>query len=203
MCGARFRFRRRVPDVELDPKGWFDTVDVDGSGGLSPPEIARVLAAQLPIDRPALEKLLKKNWRRWDADRSGEVDRDEFFVPQRGLLAYLKKKRAMFALVEPEIDLPDIRDDAKQWFQYFDRNKSGSLEKTEVLRGLIVSFNLSEREKICLNLRMVLDAVWPAFDPDLSNHITEEEFLEPKTGLATSLILSLDLVDRKRALHSS
>jgi hypothetical protein len=93
LCGAAFRYRRRLPDFEIDPQGWFQSVDVDRSGGLSSKEIGRILAAQLPIDRLALEALLIKNWARWDADKSGEIDQSEFFNPRRGLLVFIKKKK--------------------------------------------------------------------------------------------------------------
>jgi len=194
-CGIKFRFRRKIPDIELDPKGWFQTVDVDRSGGLTPKEIGRVLAAQLPVDRKALEALLMKYWMKWDADKSGEVDQTEFFASKRGLLAFLKKKRHLFKRFEPEMDAPDIRDDPQTWFEYFDQDKSGALDKCEVLRGLIISFALSRDPRICLNLRMVLDAVWPIFDTDGNGSISKREFLEPKTGLATSLVISLNHSD--------
>jgi hypothetical protein len=99
------------------------------------------------------------------------------------------------------MEAPDIREDPKGWFEYFDYDRSDTLDRFELLRGLIKSFSLSTDPSICLNLRMVLNAVWPLFDPNGDGVLSKTEFLEPKIGLATSLIISLEHSE-KRSLPS-
>lgn len=202
VCNMSFLYLRKVPDLEENPKLWFQVVDVDRSGGLAFHEVSRVLTAQLPIDKPSLERVLRKRWSTWDSDNNGEISLKEFFSPRRGLLTYLKKKRGSFKLIEPIEDPPDIRDDAQAWFEYFDKNNTGTLDKIEVLRGLILSFGLSQEPRVCLNFRRILDCIWVLFDTDLDGQIDKHEFLTPKYGLADSIIASLQHRGKKTHLHA-
>lgn len=198
VCHGRFSMRRLLPHVEDDPEEWFAVVDLDQSGGLNRQEVCRALAAQLPVSRTSLDTLLKENWRRWDRDNDGQVDLLEFMNPKTGMLRLLKQKRDKLKRVHAINDAPDIRDDLRAWFEYYDFDKTGSLDKTELVRALIISFRLSKDAVITLGLRRVLDAVWPVFDDDDDMSISKEEFLQPKTGLGISIVTSLNFQSQNK-----
>ena len=100
--------------------------------------------------------------------------------------------------------------------EYFDEDHSGTLEKGEVIRALIKTFRLSsDLSKVsspcpphtaqsslpdlpnsshCVSvcgqveeMRQVVAAVWPMFDPDGSESIDRAEFLD-RDGLADTVI---------------
>ena len=99
--------------------------------------------------------------------------------------------------------------------EYFDEDHSGTLEKGEVIRALIKTFRLSsdlskvlalahptQRSSLpdlpnsshCVSvcgqveeMRQVVAAVWPMFDPDGSESIDRAEFLD-RDGLADTVI---------------
>jgi len=196
ICGVAFKFRRRLPPMLEDPSTWFKVLlgSREPGAGVTLEAMASALAAQFPIRRSAAISLLKKKWSRWDRDNNGSIDESEFLASKNGLLAYFKKKIEKIEKLEKpnkEAVPVDLRDSVQGWFTYFDEDGNGELDKSEVLRGLIVSFSLTNEEVICLNLRSVLDAVWPVFDTDMNGCISKEEFLKPKEGLGHSLLSSV------------
>lgn len=190
-CRADFSYRRKVPRIEMDPKGWFDAVDRDGSRSLDRQELLVCLRAQYPLDPLKLERILTREWARWDADSSGAISESEFLRPRRGLLAYLIRKKDSLTMAPPPVRCPDIRTDPSEFFSYFDSDNSGFLDKDEVVRGLIKCFQLTGQTRITFRLRLVMDAVWPLFDENGDGYISRAEFLRPKEGLAASITASL------------
>ena len=72
-------------------------------------------------------------------------------------------------------------------FEYFDEDRSGTLEKGEVIRALIKTFDLSSDLRKVEEMRSVVDAVWSMFDPDASNSIDAAEFIA-RDGLADTIV---------------
>merc|ERR1712146_344894 len=73
-------------------------------------------------------------WQQWDSDSSGYIERNELLDPQ-GLAAYV---RSAFARSSADAGPPDIRN-KDAWYEFWDEDHSGSLEKEEVVRALLDS----------------------------------------------------------------
>ena len=78
------------------------------------------------------------------------------------------------------------------WFQHFDEDRSGTLEKGEVCRALIKTLSLSP--KMMDSMIECIEAIWPVFDTDCSGSIEQHEFLLANTGLADTIIAQLGLM---------
>jgi hypothetical protein len=97
----------------------------------------------------------------------------------------------------PELLTPDIRFDASLWFDYFDEDASRALNKEEVVRALIKTLDVGiNNQAVATVIRATIEAVWLVFDHDNSGEIDRKEFLEPKTGLADTIIASLSKLKR-------
>lgn len=187
ICRATYSSVFPVPDFNTDPKGWFACVDFDQSNSLSKTEVLEVLKALLPLNVDALEKSIDNLWKQWDKDQSGEIDFEELCNPKTGLFVYVRNN---FARIQkkppPNLDMGN----RESWFCYWDEDGSGSLEKEEIVRGLIKTFNLSSSFSKINELREILDNVWSIFDTDGSGSIELNEFLQ-RDGLGETLVASL------------
>ena len=140
ICRAPFNGVLPVPSPGEDPDGWFAAVDVDGDGRLSPSEVLEALRAQIRCDWHAIERQLPKLWRRWDINGDGYVEKNEL-VSRGGLIEYVTKhfpKREHRERPPP----PSIARAPNEWFEYWDEDGSGELEKEEVVRALVKTFGL-------------------------------------------------------------
>ena len=176
-----------VPDIRADPDGWFSAVDVDGDGRLSRREVVECLKAQLAVDNAALDAAVEDRghwmWQQWDKDGNGYIERNELLEPQ-GLAAYV---RTAFHKSEREL-IPEISTNRTGWFEYWDEDCSGSLDKEEVVRALLKTLKLTADASRVSQLRSSIDAIWPVFDSDGSGVIEKDEFLLPGEGLADMII---------------
>jgi len=183
-----------VPDIRVDPEGWFKAVDMDGDQRLSRLEIVECLKAQLPVDAAALDAAAADPenwmWQAWDLDGSGYVERNELLHPQ-GLVAYVRSAFERAAVQNEAI--PDIMSDKNAWYQYWDEDNSGALDKEEVVRALLKTFRMTSDQQRVQMMRNTIDAVWPIFDDDGSGTIEREEFLKPNDGLADTIVATLGL----------
>lgn len=183
-----------VPDIRVNPEGWFDAVDMDGDKRLSRLEVVDCLKAQLPVDAAALDAAAADAehwmWQAWDLDGSGYIERSEMLHPQ-GLVAYV---RSAFERATRESEaIPDIVRDKEAWYRYWDEDNSGALDKEEVVRALLKTFRMTSDQQRVQQMRGTIDAVWPIFDDDGSGTIERNEFLKPNDGLADTIVATLGL----------
>lgn len=179
-----------VPSILEDPEGWFRACDIDGDGKLSTLEVVECLKAQLPVDNGALDTAAADRshwmWQQWDSDRSGYIERHELLHPQ-GLAAYV---RSAFALSSAEAGPPDVRN-KDAWYEFWDEDHSGSLEKEEVVRALLKTLKMTSDPAAVQRMRGTIDAIWAIFDDDGSGSIEKNEFLRPGDGLADTIIATM------------
>eukprot|EP01063_Lacrimia_lanifica_P011132 TRINITY_DN17912_c0_g1_i1.p1 TRINITY_DN17912_c0_g1~~TRINITY_DN17912_c0_g1_i1.p1 ORF type:complete len:293 (+),score=69.47 TRINITY_DN17912_c0_g1_i1:42-920(+) len=192
LCRTPYTHCEKMPDPQADPDIWFKYVDSDQSGYLSQNNVRDVILATLSLDQTVLEKLLEENWERWDRTKSGGITRKE--LP--GLLNFVKESLGRTS--PPAFkEVPDISD-RKAWFDFWDEDQDGSLDRGEVARGMVKTFDQNiitpnrtlSREKIQA-FQMSLEAVWGTFDHNGSGKITRAEFLSPN-GLADAIIALLE-----------
>ena len=84
--------------------------------------------------------------------------------PSTGLVAFV---RSAFALdTSPDQGAPSLRTNPLDWFDYFDEDHGGSLDKDEGVRAIIKTFNLVGDQAQITQTREMMDAVWCIFDDD-------------------------------------
>jgi hypothetical protein len=82
---------------------------------------------------------------------------------------------------------PDIRTQPREWFRFFDSNRTGRLDRGEVARAFAATFGASLDMNV---LNVILGQLWPMFDRDGSGTIEETEFLTPG-GLCETIVAQL------------
>ena len=181
----------RVPSVLENPSEWFRVVDGDGNGRLDKTELLEALKAQLPLDLRSLDQAAENGqlWAQWDPDGSGSIEESELSV-HGGIIDYI---RSHFAGGGRRA-IPSIQADRNAWYDYFDESGGGTLDKEEVVRALIKTFNLSTNVDERTKMRGTIDAIWPLFDDDGSGEIDRPEFLRAGEGLADTIIATMGFV---------
>ena len=177
-----------VPSCKTNPDLWFDIVDVDRDGKVSPADLVTILRAQFLVDWRTIEKKLTTEiWPKYDAGNEGFISRDLLLKPG-GLLDFLlntfemRKRRYR--------NCPNLEHSPKKWFEYWDEDKSGSLDMEELIRALVKTFNLGVETRSLRGMADSVRAVWCAFDQDQKGEITLEEFTK-REGLAQSIIATI------------
>jgi Ca2+-binding EF-hand superfamily protein len=188
ICRATFEDFARVPDVQCEPRRWFDFVDLDGNGSLSQAEILHVLKATLKLDHDSLEQNLPLLFSQWDPNGDGRLEFDEMMGPH-GLFYYV---RDVFRASGMTTACPSIQQDRKAWFRFWDSDGSGSLSPEEVVRSLVKTFNWSPSPEKVQSLREIVNVLWYDFDDDNSGEIDMEEFCRSGVGLADVILANLN-----------
>eukprot|EP00638_Chattonella_subsalsa_P001381 CAMPEP_0117736952 /NCGR_PEP_ID=MMETSP0947-20121206/2242_1 /TAXON_ID=44440 /ORGANISM="Chattonella subsalsa, Strain CCMP2191" /LENGTH=110 /DNA_ID=CAMNT_0005552353 /DNA_START=427 /DNA_END=759 /DNA_ORIENTATION=+ len=88
----------------------------------------------------------------------------EELVSDEGLINYVT---CVFPYQNDQV--PDLRTNMRAWFEFWDKDQSGSLDKWEVVRALSKTFS-STNSGCSLDslqsLRETVQEVWPIFDPN-------------------------------------
>jgi len=195
LCRAPFTGVAPVPPLAL-PKAWFDAMDVDRNGRLDQLEVLHALAATLPLDSKALEAALPALL----PDRCGLGARaltfSDLFGPG-GLLPTLRRSPKLRRAAPPHVSraaasprCPDLGRNRRAWFLFWDADGSGSLEREEIVRGLVKSFKSDLPTELFnkrVRMRYVVEEIWPMIDTDANGCITLDEFC--RAGGLADLIL--------------
>lgn len=180
-----------VPAVQTDPDGWFAICDINRDGKLSRKEALECLKAQYAVDVGLLDQAVADEshwmWQQWDSDRSGFIERHELLAKPNGLVASIQQ---LFP-ASPRGIIPDMRSDKAAWYDFFDADRSGSLEQEEVVRALIKTLGLSQDQPKVREMRETVQMIWPIFDHDGSGSIERGEYLKPNDGLADTILATL------------
>ena len=148
VCSKHFEEVRPMPNPVEKPEDWFAVVDTDSDGQLGFEELLDGLKAQLALDWRKIDIDADNLWSKWDPDGSGTISKNEFLDPTRGVLAYLQQNYPLNVTFSPP---PSIKQDKGAWFDFWDEDKSGSLDKGEVARALIKTFKVMKIDRYCHN----------------------------------------------------
>tara|TARA_X000000368_G_scaffold253430_1_gene200307 strand:- start:278 stop:1333 length:1056 start_codon:yes stop_codon:yes gene_type:complete len=177
-----------VPSCSTNPNLWFDMVDIDNDGKVSPTDLVTILRAQFLVDWRTIEKKLTGEiWPKYDVNNEGFISRDELLKPD-GLLDYLLKT---FETPKRRFrNCPNLEMQPKKWFEYWDEDHSGTLDSEELIRALVKTFNLNAELRSLRAMAESVRAVWGAFDQDDKGEISLDEFIAPE-GLAQSIVATM------------
>ena len=96
--------------------------------------------------------------------------------------------------------IPDIRKgEVEAWFEFWDRDGSGSLERREVLVGLLTSCGCDPSDAdpdptgLAFAIRRIVASVYPMFDRDGDGSLSKFEFMS-KGGFAQQVLRRLPAV---------
>jgi len=185
LCGVAFAEVKSMPDLASDPRDWFAVCDVDFGGELDAYEVVEALGCVLPVNRHKLEKHVRAHWREWDPDGDGTITLQEFIMPGRGLKDWIITHLSMLkadAAPKPNT-VPSIDRNPREWFHYWDRDGSGTLEKDEVVRALIRTFCRDENGNPHLSLAHdmleIAASLWSSLGYSPFDAVAFEEFVRP------------------------
>jgi Ca2+-binding EF-hand superfamily protein len=201
-------------DIYTQPKQWFQYFDRDNSGSLDKDECINGLAATfVHVDRDTIASVLAALWSQFDPRHTGYVTMAQFtkkdglcetivqqFPPQnrKPVSHHQAGKGSPSPASTPNPCPYDIYTQPKQWFQYFDKDSSGSLDKDECKNGFACTFLHVDREVVV----SVVDAIWDQFDPRHTGYVTLAQFT--KSGGLCEMITSQfpkDVVNTARKAH--
>jgi hypothetical protein len=186
---------KQLPDLLKDPRLWFQLCDTDLTGSLDKQEVLEGLLAVLPVERVRLEKSISDSWSNWDSSGDGSIEIAEFINPESGLKAFLVKNYNIFrkssSAAKERDNIPSLDADPRKWFDHWDSDKSGTLERIEIMRALIKTFcvtawgdPLIHRANDISELTLSL---WDMLGYSSRDRLNFEEFMKPY-GLADQVI---------------
>lgn len=192
LCRQNYEEALEVPPLSSAME-WFETMDTNRNGRLEQHEVARAVAATLPVDVDVLEQVLPELWAAWGKAPDQALCFKELLGTD-GLLWQLQESssrsgpRTLHLSTEtcPEFDFSN----KFGWFTHWDADCSGLLEREEVIRGLVKQFYSDVSRDVCskrLRMRQVVEGIWPMADLDANGKITLYEFC--KEGGLADLIL--------------
>ncbi|KAF4668004.1 hypothetical protein FOZ61_007303 [Perkinsus olseni] len=186
ICRAKFSDIKTLPDVFKDPRAWFQLCDIDCGGTLDKEEVLGALGAVLPVERDKLAEAIEENWVVWDPDNDGSITLTEFVEPRRGLREYLLRNFNVIKTenlnIRPD-DIPDLDSHPLEWFNFWDGNGNGSLERSEIVRAIVRTFCVSPSGepsfKRAFDLREMALFIWDSLGYHEFGELTFEEFNAP------------------------
>merc|ERR1719329_1981320 len=182
-CGAEYTDIKPMPDILKEPRQWFASCDLDFCGQLDQTEIIEGLGAVLPLEREKLLKLVKNHWRNWDKDGGGSVELKEFLDKDGGLLAFILGNVKNLQRHHCEETIPSLDRSPRAWFEYWDRDGNGTLERPEVVRALVRTLCMDELGTPNLpqahHMRAVTGSLWESLGYSPFERIDLGEFIRP------------------------
>ncbi|KAJ1640248.1 hypothetical protein T492DRAFT_930758 [Pavlovales sp. CCMP2436] len=89
----------------------------------------------------------------------------------------------------PQQQVPDIRSNKAVWFDHYDRDRSGGIDRRELVSALIETFDVREPHRQA-DIGSAVEACWGMFDFDYNGVVSRQEFLRTE-GLADVIIANI------------
>lgn len=195
ICHKRFSEVKPLPDILEDPRMWFQLCDTDLTGSLDKKEVLEGLLAVLPVERARLNKSINDSWSDWDASGDGSVEMKEFIDPVKGLRKFLLKNCNVFrksSTANAQLrSVPSLDLEPRKWFDYWDYNKSGTFERTELARALIKTYCVTAWGDPVLrrthDMYQLAISIWDTLGYKPRDKLNFEEFVKP-FGIADQVV---------------
>ena len=116
-----------------------------------------------------------------------------------GVLDCVKKHRLDCASTEAEemTLIPDLEVDPQGWFAYYDENKDGYLEITDVAVAVADAIHKAGEVKdphVVVKFRNAISHLWVMYDHNSDGKVDMQEFLKPKVGLAATFTVQTRMI---------
>jgi hypothetical protein len=191
LCRAEYSEIYTVPSWSSQ-EAWFATMDIANTRCLTLQELCEAIIATVPVNSCALEAMLPTLLAARGKRLEEAMSFQDLFGPDGLLLDLQESMRLLPAgVINQRIDAcPDFKCDKRAWFEYWDTDRSGVLEREEVVRGLVKSFKSDVSSRLCkkrLRMRYLVEEMWPLVDFDGNGRISVDEFCR-KDGLADLIL---------------
>jgi len=146
ICRAPAREVMPLPDITINPRLWFQFLDVQRQGRIEKNVVIQTLEAMLPIDTENLREALEESvWAQWDKARDDRISEREFF-DSGGLLEWVRRHQHDLREAQTRGTSPSLAKEPEKWFRHWDSAKRGRLRRGEVLRALCEAASVSSLE---------------------------------------------------------
>jgi Ca2+-binding EF-hand superfamily protein len=190
-------------DIYENPRQWFQFFDADGSGTLDMEECCEALQATFTELEPAvIEGMLEDMWEDFVNPETQLMNADDF-VKDDGLCDTIlqqlprptpKASKAAGKNASPVVpvrpnpniqarDVPDIFVSPRQWFQHFDKDDSGTLDKDELQHAFEDTFPESDSGMI----DAMIEDMWDGFVNPKTKLLSIDDFVRDD-GLCDTIL---------------
>lgn len=166
ICRAHAARAALLPAPHRDPRTLFALVNTSASRYLSRRDLLDYCVAASGLPARAVREEVHRHWSSWDDDGDGAISYTEFAREVCPMLErfYLREVKALRRQSEPP-PVPRDTEAARRWFDFFDEDGSGTLERGEVLRALRKTFRGMGSEE----LGQILAAICPTDELDFQS----------------------------------
>ncbi|CAE7642056.1 Mettl21A [Symbiodinium pilosum] len=142
-CRATAHEVMPMPDIAVNPRLWFQFLDVNRSGEIDQNTAIQALEAMLPIDTERLHESIAGGCANW---AKGHVSEQDFFA-KGGLLEWIRAHQHDLAYAAKRGAAPPLPgENLESWFKHWDVERRGALDKGQVLRALCEASKTSSLE---------------------------------------------------------
>ncbi|CAJ1376318.1 unnamed protein product [Effrenium voratum] len=144
ICRAQAHEVMPMPDIAVNPRLWFQFLDMNQSGQVDQNVAVQALEAMLPIDTERLHDALHDSecGVRW---AQGQISELHFWMPG-GLLEWVRAHQHDLERAKDRGKAPRLEGDLQDWLRHWDRERRGELDKGQVLRALCEATRISSLE---------------------------------------------------------
>lgn len=165
-----------LPDITVNPRLWFQFLDLEGKGWIDKKVVVQTLEAMLPIDTENLREALEESvWAQWDKAHNSRISEREFFE-SGGLLEWVRGHQHELQAARVRGPAPLLAEQPEAWFRHWDWAKRGRLRRGQVLRALCEAARVSSLEpKRIKQLKDGIQSIWDKHAED--DALPQDRFL--------------------------
>lgn len=168
--------------------GWFrseDQGDLDMEEFKSVQEFMKESLARSLAPSPASSPTVSTGTASTPEPRGQKRSHSEADDLVQGVLRNVAQKKQVQS-EELQCQLREVTDKGRQWFVYFDTDKSGELSRDELTNALLQTF-MGSHEMTREKITSIVNAIWDAIDTDGGGSVSFDEFQILREALLAQL----------------